>query len=105
MENSDLKPDPLPRNAATPSATPSVMISVLNWNSADVTLECLASLTAMQRDPSISVRIVVIDNGSKDADYRRLADGVDHEKVTLLREETNLGFAGGHNVATRIAMD
>jgi len=81
------------------------MISVLNWNSADVTLECLASLTAMQRDPSISVRIVVIDNGSKDADYRRLADGVDHEKVTLLREETNLGFAGGHNVATRIAMD
>jgi GT2 family glycosyltransferase len=109
MENVMSKSNPFALGAAEQSAAQaakqSVMISVLNWNSAEVTLQCLDSLMSLLLDPSVSVRIVVIDNGSKEADYRRLADGLDLGKVTLLRQETNLGFAGGHNVATRIAMD
>ena len=81
------------------------MISILNWNSAEVTLECLASLAAMRVDPAISVSIVVIDNGSAELDYLQLQQGIDQKKVRLLRQETNLGFAGGHNLAMRIALD
>ena len=105
MENKNLKPIPSQAGAAASASNTSVMISVLNWNSAEVTLECVASIASMTLDPSISVRTVVIDNGSKPADYQRLADGLDQERVSLLRQETNLGFAGGHNIATRMAID
>lgn len=88
-----------------PSARPSVMISILNWNSADVTLECLSSLSAMQVDPAMAVRVVVIDNGSAQPDYQRLRAGMDLDGMTLLRQETNLGFAGGHNLAMRMALE
>ncbi len=86
------------------TTTSSVLISVLNWNSADVTLECLDSLMTTERDPSVSVHYVVIDNGSRDADYQQLVTGINHQKVKLLRQDTNLGFAGGHNIAARIAL-
>jgi GT2 family glycosyltransferase len=86
-------------------ATFSVMISVLNWNSAEVTLECLKSIAAMLPDAGIALTVVVTDNGSREADYYRLQRGVQYQGITLLRQETNLGFAGGHNIAIRMAMD
>lgn len=89
----------------TQAAACSVLVSVLNWNSAEVTLECLSSLMRIRIEPSVSVRLVVIDNGSDEADYHRLADGLDQGRVMLLRQKVNAGFAGGHNVATRIALE
>jgi GT2 family glycosyltransferase len=81
------------------------MISILNWNSADVTLECLASIAAMRFGPAVSLAVVVIDNGSREADFLRLQQGMDTQKTTLLRQQANLGFAGGHNLAMRMAID
>ena len=81
------------------------MISILNWNSAEVTLECLASLAAMRVPPAISVSIIVIDNGSAEPDYQRLRQGIDQDKISLMRLDANLGFAGGHNLAMRMALD
>ncbi|MDB5963418.1 MAG: hypothetical protein JWP59_4712 [Massilia sp.] len=85
-------------------ATSTVLISILNWNKAQVTLDCLASLRAMKRD-AVEVEVLVIDNGSNEADFLRLQAGVDTGWVKLLRLEKNLGFTGGHNIAFKMAME
>jgi GT2 family glycosyltransferase len=83
---------------------PAVMISILNWNTAPVTLQCVNSLLSMTVAAGMSISIVVIDNGSNDKDWRLLHDAIDPAQVTLLRQESNLGFAGGHNIAMRMAI-
>jgi GT2 family glycosyltransferase len=94
----------LPDSKST-TAPKSVLISVLNWNTAAVTLECITSLLAMHSNPFISVKIVVIDNGSAEADWALLSAGMAGLAVTLVRQPANLGFAGGHNIAMQMALD
>lgn len=83
--------------------TPRVLISILNWNKADETLDCLAALRKMKVDNG-NVDILVIDNGSAPEDYVNLQQGIESGSEKILRVETNLGFTGGHNLAMRLAM-
>jgi GT2 family glycosyltransferase len=85
--------------------TKTVWISVLNWNTAEVTLDCVRSLLALTVPHDYSVSIHVIDNGSRRDDYRLLQDRVAGLPVALHRQEHNLGFAGGHNISIRKALD
>lgn len=68
---------------------------VLNWNGGDDTLRAVESLRG--------VETIVVDNGS--------ADGSDAEvearfpEAELLRTGANLGFAAGHNVGIRRALE
>lgn len=91
----------------TPART--VLVSILNWNTAAMTAECVASVLQLERDagPDLNVKldVVVIDNGSKAEDWQALQASIDPNQVTLLRQERNLGFAGGHNVAIRRAIE
>ena len=81
-----------------------VLISVLNWNKAEQTLDCIASLKKMHAE-DIDVDILVIDNGSRQEDYAILQRDIDTTRVKLLRVEKNLGFTGGHNLSIRMAID
>lgn len=81
----------------------SVLISVLNWNTASATTSCVDSLLSLVIPVSIKVEIVVIDNGSAENDYLELETNLQSRRVRLLREPNNLGFAGGHNVNIRRA--
>lgn len=83
---------------------PSVLISVLNWNKAQTTLQCLSSLLAMDRD-GLRVNVLVIDNGSEQADYRALCDGISADWMRVKRIERNLGFTGGQNESLNVALD
>lgn len=78
-----------------------VLIVVLNWNGADDTLECVKSLQAQSFK---DFEILVIDNGSKPNDYKKLAPLKDIKTVTLIKNEKNLGFAGGVNTGIRHAI-
>jgi GT2 family glycosyltransferase len=99
-----LNPIHPPAKETTPAGRQAVLISILNWNSAPVTLECVASLLASHAQEAIAVSVVVIDNGSASEDYALLRQGLDASPVTLIRQDANLGFAGGHNVAMRMAL-
>lgn len=81
-----------------------VLISILNWNSSIATLECVDSLQA-QNTRGITVQLTVIDNGSRDEEWRILAEGARSRRIVLDRQETNLGFAGGHNLSMQVAID
>jgi GT2 family glycosyltransferase len=88
---------PMPRAA---DATPSIAIIVLNWNGRDLTLDCLRSLEAVSTP---GLRTILVDNastdGSVDAVRQRYGD-----RITVIVNEDNLGFAAGNNVGIRRAL-
>ncbi|MHB1213698.1 MAG: methyltransferase domain-containing protein [Thiobacillus sp.] len=75
------------------NTSPSVLLVVLNWNGGDDTLACLASLTNLSYP---SHEILVVDNGSTDGSPERISR--DYPAVHLIRNPSNLGYAGGNNV-------
>ena len=82
-----------------------VVVVVPNWNGADRLPACLRSLAAQERRPD---EIVVVDNGSVDASLTvldELARELAPVPLTVLRNATNRGFAGGVNDGIRYALD
>jgi GT2 family glycosyltransferase len=74
---------------------------VVNWNLAQDTIDCVHSLVAAGAQPQ---QIIVVDNGSTDGSAEQICQ-VFGEMITLLRSATNLGFAGGNNLALRYALE
>lgn len=73
---------------------PVVVVSVVNWNTAEATLRCLHSLHDCTYP---SFRIVVVDNASRDDSIDRIRRGF--PSVTVLSNPDNVGFAAGHHRA------
>lgn len=80
------------------TSLPRVCISILNWNNAQATLECIVSLRSSLNPNDV---IVVLDNGSTDDSVTLLRTV---EGIELITSEQNLGFAGGHNRVLRHAL-
>ncbi|HEX3154482.1 MAG TPA: glycosyltransferase family 2 protein, partial [Candidatus Angelobacter sp.] len=82
-----------------PLSEPRVSIIILNWNSYQVTLDCLLSLRKMDYR---NFEIVLVDNGSVDGSPEKLLASA--PEIRLIKNATNLGFAGGCNVGMRDAL-
>jgi GT2 family glycosyltransferase len=80
----------------------SILIVILNWNGADDTIECVRSLLGQSYK---DFRILVVDNGSSLNDYEKLLPLKENKNTTLVRNEKNLGFAGGVNTGIRYALE
>jgi GT2 family glycosyltransferase len=65
---------------------------LINWNTGDLTSDCIKSLNEGELKPSI---IVVVDNASIDGSADKLI--LDFPDVILIRNKTNKGFAEGNN--------
>lgn len=77
-----------------------VAIIIVNWNSFDVTAQCLESLRTVTYN---NFTTVVVDNGSNDGSGKRLKS--DYPEIVLLENEKNLGFTGGNNAGIQYALD
>ena len=75
-----------------------VCISILNWNNAPETIDCIQSLG---KPDDIDIEVIVLDNGSSDHSVDVLSSIVG---ITLMKSPVNLGFAGGHNLVMRHAL-
>ncbi len=84
---------------------PKVLISILNWNKAEQTLACVASLMADINPAIADVTVLVIDNGSKAEEVVLLHEASAKSGFALHAVPKNLGFTGGHNVAIQMAID
>lgn len=82
-----------------------VYISVLNWNGSDATAACVESILNLEEVDGLELIILVIDNGSTPAQWETLQQAMVTSPVTLLRNPVNVGFAGGHNLAMRRAIE
>lgn len=82
-----------------------VVISILNWNDAASTLRCVEAALQSAVPTNVIVTLTVLDNGSSRPDWALLQNGLANTDVGLIRRETNTGFAAGHNVVIRQAIE
>ncbi len=78
---------------------------LINYNSSDYTLQCVASLLENTQN-DLDFEIVVIDNASAYDKYLFLKEGlekIDSPKVTLVRSLLNTGFGGGNMIGVENA--
>ena len=80
-------------------ANPLVSIMLVNWNTREMTLECLRSVIAQTK--RVSYEIIVVDNGSKDSSAEAIAQ--EFPEVRLMAESQNHGFAKATNLSVEKA--
>jgi GT2 family glycosyltransferase len=76
-----------------------VFVVVLNYCRADDTIDCVRSL---RRSEGLKPEIIVVDNGSDDDSVERIAGAF--PDVQVVRNASNLGYAGGNNVGIERAL-
>lgn len=86
------------------SPTPRIVVaSILNWNTAEMTLNCVERLLELNVPSGLRFDIIIIDNGSNAKDVSLLKMQCKNLPVTVQYEDTNTGFAGGTNIGIAIA--
>jgi GT2 family glycosyltransferase len=86
--------------SASKTRHPHVAVVVLSWNGRDETLACLESVSGSDWPNTTTI---VVDNGSDEEIGP--AVGEHFPDAVVVRNETNLGFAGGMNTGTRKALE
>jgi len=76
-------------------------IYVLNWNQAEITVDCITSLIGL--NSPIDYKIFIIDNGSTDNSIKVFSQTF--PDIKILRNETNLGYQGGMNTGIKHAIN
>ena len=90
--------DPTIINAA-PGMPPLVSVMLVNWNTREMTLDCLRTLFAQTVD--IAMEVIVVDNGSADGSAEAIA--AEFPQVILMAEQHNHGFAHATNISVERA--
>ncbi len=81
---------------------PFIPILILNWNGIEDTIECLDSLSGQRYS---NFHIYLIDNASDERNVQLLKEHfLDHPKVTLIFNDTNLGFTRGNNAVLEMIL-
>lgn len=75
-----------------------VSVVVVTWNTRELTLDCLASVTAALAPPT-TTEILVVDNGSSDGTAEAIRERFPTARVIAL--PANVGFAAGCNAGLR----
>jgi GT2 family glycosyltransferase len=81
-------------DSSTPDTAPEVSIVVVSYNTKELTLACLRSVTA---ETTVPHEVIVIDNDSSDGSASAIAG--EFPDATLIRESFNHGFAVANNIA------
>lgn len=72
-----------------------ISVCVVNWNQAELLLDCLRSI--FENPPSEELEVIVVDNGSTDGSASRVREAF--PQVRLIENEENLGFGAANNQA------
>lgn len=75
-------------------------VIILNWNAADDTIRCIQHIANWQ---TLRPTIWVVDNASLDADIEKIVHNC--PGIHLIRNSTNLGYAGGNNRALEAILE
>lgn len=74
-------------------------VVLINWNSAEDTIECIRSIRLSETE--FGYTIIVVDNGSKDDSLALIRK--EFPDLVYIESAKNLGFAGGNNLGIRKA--
>jgi GT2 family glycosyltransferase len=87
----------IPTIVTTNGDVPLVTVIVVNWNTRDLVLDCLASVAATL--PPLSAEVWLVDNGSVDGSVAAVRERF--PGVRIIANSDNLGFAAANNQALR----
>lgn len=79
---------------------PYVFVVLVNWNNARDTIDCIKSLESVSYG---DFEVIVVDNGSTDGSTEDISQAF--PETTIIRNNKNLGFAGGNNPGIKFALD
>jgi len=79
-----------------------VSIILLNYNGAKDTIECVESLEKIIYK---NFEIIVVDNNSDEKDKKLLEGALKKENVSVIYNDSNLGFSGGNNIGINKAIN
>lgn len=77
-----------------------VSIIIVNYNSIDLTIDCVNSI--FQQTADVKFEIIIVDNASKNKEAERLQAEFENS-VKMIEAETNLGFGKANNLGTKYA--
>lgn len=77
-----------------------IAVIVLNYKGLKDTLECIASI---EKQTYKNLHVVVVENGSNDGSLEKL-QSLESDKLTVICNDSNLGFTGGVNTGIRWAL-
>ena len=75
-----------------------ISIVIVNWNTRELLLDCLASVYALAG--GLRFEVFVVDNASSDGSVSAVQ--AQYPQVNVIRNEKNLGFAAANNKALRV---
>ncbi len=80
-----------------------VAVIIINYNSTDYTLECIAEVVNKTSD-GLAYQVIVVDNNSKLSAYKKLKDNFPKAPhISLHRSPVNTGFGGGNMFGEQLA--
>ena len=79
-----------------------VAIILVNYNGAEDTLECIASILKSQYE---NYKIIVVDNCSTDSSYEILDKQKEFYNFVLIKAKSNDGFSAGNNIGIKYALN
>ncbi len=77
-----------------------IYIILLNWNNEEDTIECIKSLKKINYN---NYKIIVVDNGSEEASILKIENK--YPDLFIIKNKSNLGFAGGNNIGIKYAVN
>ena len=75
-----------------------ISIVIVNWNTRELLLDCLASLYATVKE--LRFEVFLVDNASSDGSVEAVR--AQYPQVNVIQNEKNLGFAAANNKALRV---
>jgi hypothetical protein len=80
---------------------PGVSVVIVNWNTRDMVLRLLGSLSPPEGESGHELELIVVDNDSSDDSVEAIRR--EFPEVQLVAQAENRGFAGGVNPGVRVA--
>ncbi len=81
-------------------SVPLISIIIVNYDTSDLTLDCLKSLSKIYH-PDFEFNVVVVDNGSQKE--FKLPVKLRKDNLEIIRTDNNIGFTGGNNLGITYA--
>ena len=78
-------------------------IIILNYNSWEQARQCINSI--LKAEDRIKINIYLVDNASTKRPENEILEFLKNNKVTLISNPDNKGYAAGNNVGIRCALN
>ena len=76
-----------------------ISIIIVNYNTGNLTLDCLHSV--YEKTSDVSYEIIVVDNASEDGSSQLIR--ATFKNITLIENQSNIGFGGANNMGAEVA--